>query len=423
MANPLLALQVQPANIDFAGSVARGQEMQTARLGNMLAQYQLKKAQAADQQANALSQLYGEIGPGLVAGEEGAVNRLAQVDPMAALGVRKEGLGIQKAEGEIAKGKQDIKKADIEIALDRADFIARSAAGILEAPAPARPLLYQRALQQAKDIGMDVSGAPPQYDENTVKAMMDQGLAVKDRIAQEIDRERLAETKRSNLADETNTRRGQNMTDARARETASRQGYRLMTTDEKKAAGLPAESAYQVNANGQITRVAGNTSVRPIPSSALAGIQSNRRTLDKIDKAIAAIEKNPEALSWANAIPGMDAVNQRIPTKGGAGGVTTRALVADIGSQKLHDRSGAAVTASETPRLVPFIPSVSDTPQAAIEKLRNLRAEYETSVDEAEAFYSPEAGYMSLPTRDGKPGSSGGKPVAGGVIDFNDLPE
>jgi hypothetical protein len=418
MANPLLALSVQPANIDLAGSIGRGQEMQTAKLGNLLAQYQIQKAQKADQQANALSQLYGEIGPGLVAGEEGAVNRLAQVDPMAALGVRKEGLGIEKAQTDITKAKGDIKKADIEIALDRADFIARSAAGIIEAPPAARPLLYQRALQQAKDIGMDVAGAPPQYDENAVKAMMDQGLTVKDRIAQHIDAERLAETKRSNLADESNTRRGQNMTDARARETASRQEYRLMTKEEKTAAGLPAESAYQVNDKGQISRVAGNTSVRPIPSSALSGIQSNRRTLSKIDQAIAAIEKNPSALGAKNYIG--DAVNQRVDPKG----VPVRALVADIGSQKLHDRSGAAVTAAESPRLMPFIPAVTDTPEAAVQKLKNLRAEYETSVDEAEAFYSPEAGYMSLPSRDGKkPGDSGGKPVAGGVIDFNELPD
>lgn len=426
MANPLLALQVQPPNIDVAGSLGRGQELRTLSLANTLNEYKMKQAQAADENALAKASLYHEIGPGLASGEDAAINRLAQIDPEAAQGFRKEALGQKKTTAEIGKFGADTAKTELETAFNRAEFVSNGAQALLQVPAAARPLVYERLKQFAGEQGggIKLPDALPNYDDATLKAIAGQAISAKDQIAAAQKAAADAETARSNRADEENTRRGQNMTDARARQTTSEQKYRLMTPEEKKASGLPESAAYQVNANGQITRVAGNTSVRPIPSSALQGIQSNRRTLDKIDKAIAAIEKNPEALSWSNAIPGMDAINQRIPTKGGAGGVTTRALVADIGSQKLHDRSGAAVTASETPRLVPFIPSVSDTPEAAIEKLRNLRAEYEASADETEAFYSPEAGYMELPSRGkgAKPGSSGGKPVSG-VIDFNDLPD
>lgn len=161
-----------------------------------------------------------------------------------------------------------------------------------------------------------------------------------------------------------------------------------------------APSGYRFSASGGLEFIpggpadpataAGPKNLRPIPSTALAGMTANRNTLRKIDKAIAAIRKNPGAMGMANFLG--DTIRQRVD----ADGVPVRALVADIGSQKLHDRSGAAVTAAESPRLVPFIPQVTDNPDAAIAKLENLKAEYLAAVDEAEAFYGPESGYRPL---------------------------
>ena len=222
MANPLLALQVQPANIDVAGSIARGQEMKTARLGNLLQQYKLKQAQESDQRSNSLAALYNEIGPGLASGDEGAINQLAAVDPETALGYREKGLAMQKTQG-------DIKKQDIEVANERAEFIGRAATGILEAPADARPLLYQRARQQAKNLGIDVSGAPQQYDETAVRGMMDNAISVKDQLAAQLAQDNAAYTQEkdardfqyrqgNDAANRGVTIRGQNLTDARAKQ-------------------------------------------------------------------------------------------------------------------------------------------------------------------------------------------------------------
>lgn len=182
---------------------------------------------------------------------------------------------------------------------------------------------------------------------------------------------------------------------AAGRSPASADGWRDMSREEKIAKGLPADAAFQVNTKGKIERIGGNNSVRPIPGSALAGIQGNRLAISKIDRAIAAIRANPDALGAKNVLP--DAVTQRIPGKGFSGGVDVRSLIADIGSLKIHDRSGAAVTAAETPRLKPFIPSVADTPEAAITKLQQLKMDPMANLDEAQAFYSPESGYMSIP--------------------------
>lgn len=77
-------------------------------------------------------------------------------------------------------------------------------------------------------------------------------------------------------------------------------------------------------------------------------------------------------------------------------GTTTRAMVADIGSLKLHDRSGAAITASEMPRLIPFIPSIGDTKAAAMDKLAKFQNEYRSTLADQYEVHGPKSGYRTL---------------------------
>jgi hypothetical protein len=71
-------------------------------------------------------------------------------------------------------------------------------------------------------------------------------------------------------------------------------------------------------------------------------------------------------------------------------------MIADIGSMKIHDRSGAAVSAAEFPRLKPFVPSANDEPAAAVEKLKLFKREYELMQQGITTFYSE--GYKQPPT-------------------------
>ncbi|MGE4048986.1 MAG: cell wall hydrolase, partial [Acetobacteraceae bacterium] len=110
---------------------------------------------------------------------------------------------------------------------------------------------------------------------------------------------------------------------------------------------------------------------REPPSAIVTGMLDGAASLRKVDDALGAIRENPDAVGPSKMVqPGMIA-NWWQP-----GGAKARALVADIGSLKIHDRSGAAVSASEFPRLQPFIPAISDTPEVAETKLRNFRREY-----------------------------------------------
>lgn len=107
-----------------------------------------------------------------------------------------------------------------------------------------------------------------------------------------------------------------------------------------------------------------------MPASIHQSFAQNNVTLSKIDRALDLVDTNPGAFGWKNVAG--DWVRQYTDEQG----VGPRALVADIGSQKFHDRSGAAVTVSEAPRLKPFIPDVRDRPEAIKTKLQNFKTEY-----------------------------------------------
>lgn len=105
-------------------------------------------------------------------------------------------------------------------------------------------------------------------------------------------------------------------------------------------------------------------------------VAANKANLSVLDDAIARITARPESVGLSRGVgklPFMggvaDVVNQRMDPEG----VEARASLANIGSLVIHDRSGAAVSIHEFPRLAPFIPDVSDTPEAALIKLRKLR--------------------------------------------------
>lgn len=99
-------------------------------------------------------------------------------------------------------------------------------------------------------------------------------------------------------------------------------------------------------------------------------LANNQQQLFVIDDALKELDAHPSAVGMARGIPLLgDALNQRIDK----GGVAARASIANIGSLQIHDRTGAAMTVHEEPRLAPFVPKVSDTPETIRIKLHKLR--------------------------------------------------
>jgi soluble lytic murein transglycosylase-like protein len=131
---------------------------------------------------------------------------------------------------------------------------------------------------------------------------------------------------------------------------------------------------------------------KPLPEGIQKGMAENITALRKIEDAVAAITRTPDATGG-----GIGAVNQVMPNAVTnflfPEGVNARALIADIGSLKLHDRSGANITASESPRLSPFIPAMSDPPDVIKTKLENFKREYINELNDMNSAYGAESGY------------------------------
>jgi hypothetical protein len=135
---------------------------------------------------------------------------------------------------------------------------------------------------------------------------------------------------------------------------------------------------------------------KDIPPTTLKAIADNRATLAKFDNTITALENavktGSDALGWKNKLPYSEEVRQRTDKEG----VPLRAMVSDVGSALFHERSGAAVTATESPRLKPFAPSTDDRPEVALEKLKLLRANVANETNALADMYPSDQGYKPL---------------------------
>lgn len=139
--------------------------------------------------------------------------------------------------------------------------------------------------------------------------------------------------------------------------------------------------------------------LKPLPPSVNDAIIGNAQSLYTLDKALKLIggknvdsaKGDADATGWKGYLP------QSILNRIDASGVDTRAEIADIGSLKIHDRSGAAVTISESPRLMPFIPNATDPPDVATRKLTRLKEEALRMQKGLTETYSKEQGYKPNP--------------------------
>jgi hypothetical protein len=137
-----------------------------------------------------------------------------------------------------------------------------------------------------------------------------------------------------------------------------------------------------------------NVKEKPLPTPVAQKLLENQNNLYNVRKALALtqghtvddVEGDASATGYKGFLP--NAVLQRVDPQG----VATRAEIANIGSMIIHDRSGAAVTAAETPRLMPFIPTATDDEGAVQTKLKRFVNEYERIQNETKDYFT-ESGF------------------------------
>jgi hypothetical protein len=156
MAQPLVALGIQQP--DFQQTMLRKQ------------QYQMNQQQMGQQ--NALSQFFGQQGPALMSGDQGALNDYARIDPKGAISLR----------GDIADGK----KKEIEAAITKEGLITSTINAVLNSPETADKQTLWNALKRNLETqyGIPADKAPEQWDDNWARTRLQQGLTYAQQLEQ-----------------------------------------------------------------------------------------------------------------------------------------------------------------------------------------------------------------------------------------------
>lgn len=134
---------------------------------------------------------------------------------------------------------------------------------------------------------------------------------------------------------------------------------------------------------------------KPMPASAAKSLLENQTNLRRAEQALelAQGKELPGGIKGDTAATGLKGlIPNQVLNRIDPAGVDTRAAIADLGSMVIHDRSGAAVTAAEFPRLAPFIPSPTDDAETVQKKLRQFVSSYRAIVDDQIEFHR-ELGY------------------------------
>lgn len=171
----------------------------------------------------------------------------------------------------------------------------------------------------------------------------------------------------------------------------------IVALPKRPAPGTPLVGHPVVGADGQPLR----KPLKPIPSSAAAAMVTNSQNLRRAEDALAlvsgknvgAMRGDPEATGWKGFLPNT-ALNIMDPD-----GVDARAGIADLGSMIIHDRSGAAVTAAEFPRLAPFIPRATDDNATVKKKLQRFVQIYQQEQEALNMAYGEGSGYRARAQR------------------------
>tara|TARA_R110002020_G_scaffold245223_1_gene458865 strand:- start:1047 stop:2750 length:1704 start_codon:yes stop_codon:yes gene_type:complete len=149
----------------------------------------------------------------------------------------------------------------------------------------------------------------------------------------------------------------------------------------------------QVNPDGTQTPVPGSVikTVKEIPSKIVDGLFDMRETARKIILAQELIDDDDAqegvGVFQGNVLPDI-VLNEKAQQ--------LRAILADLGSAKVLERSGAAVTASEETRLKPYVPRPGDSEEVIRTKLKGFFREFTGRFNDIQTFFSPERGYKKF---------------------------
>jgi len=145
--------------------------------------------------------------------------------------------------------------------------------------------------------------------------------------------------------------------------------------------------------------------LRPVPTIINTAVTQNQAVLNKINRAETLLQETPDATGIIKSIT-PDILLNRVDKQG----TSVRALLAELAATKVHDLSGAAVSASEFARLKPFLPQPSDDVDTLKTKLTGMKTELTDILDATSQIYNEEQGYKPIPSLAPKPATPADAP-------------
>lgn len=163
---------------------------------------------------------------------------------------------------------------------------------------------------------------------------------------------------------------------------------------EAAAARSAEDFTYRRQRDAQQDAKADKPKLEKLPLGASTAIQENLKSLHQVEESLKVLDTRPASIG-----PGTGMLGDTFTQWNDPQGVDVRAKVGNIGAVKIHDLSGAAVSATEAPRFQPFVPAVTDLPDTAKKKLGNFRDQLKAQVKEQLDYsHNPANGYLPYST-------------------------
>lgn len=236
--DPSIALQVKAPQFESPlNALGNVLQLKNAQQQNQLGQMQLTQQQTGIDRTNRLNALLGGFKPDASPDD--------QVGQLTRGGFLPEARTLAESSAKVAKEKREADKFQLESQLKKFEVSAQIMSGVKDQAS------WERARQlAAQAFGPEAAAQmPAQYDPALIEENMAKAMSVKDQIEQQwkakgydLDVKKFNETKRNNLATDATSRannansvgatiRGQNMTDARARDTLESGRNQIVQTD------------------------------------------------------------------------------------------------------------------------------------------------------------------------------------------------
>lgn len=365
--DPNIALQVRGIQLEDPVAVqVNAMALRNAQTQNAMSRYTLAKAQREDEDANALNRAYEQARR-----PDGTIdrNRLLSLAPGRSVP------GLAKTFGEQDKSAADLDAKLTETRVKRLQVLGGALSAGMKDPSDTNLGSIFATLDAAgipmQEIGARLLAIPDlEQRRQLIKSFAmgtEQGRQAMEALQPKVSYQDLGGTR---VAVNQNALAGPVGQMPDVAPLTVTQTPDSIATDQRTRSEGAANRAVTVRGQDLTDQRAREAAGQPSPT-VVTQMAQNNVTLDKIRRAREEVRVRPESFGLKNYLP--DAVTQRTD----AGGVDGRALVADIAGQKIHDRSGAAVTVGESQRLRPYVPNPTDTPETIEKKLANFEREYE----------------------------------------------